>query len=101
MTKIPDSVVWKGIKWWLKERHMKPSLLSHYAGYPELKILRGINGEPERLSSDFLHACVDALGLRSARARGYEDTADVLTDDECRDLLARPVLSPRQGALWP
>ena len=92
---------WEGIAYWMEERGVSPQALARSTGYPEDRIERGLRGEPQPLPSYFLHACVNVFVLRSARARFFEETDDVLSDDECMAILTRPSPpSHRQGRLW-
>lgn len=94
-------VIWQAISWWMEMRLLKPAKLYLLTGYSKDRIERGIREMTEPLTSDFLHACVDVFGLRNSRQRGIEDTADVLTDEECIRLLIAPLTRPpRQGNLW-
>lgn len=87
-------IIWQGIRWWMEERQISPAKLSRLTGYSLERIEKGIRGKPEWLSSDFVHACVDVFGLRNARNRSIEDTAEVLTDEECIQLLISPLTTP-------
>lgn len=94
-------IIWRAIRWWMKRKQIKPATLSRLTGYSIERIQKGIRGETEWLSSDFVHACVDVFGLRNARNRSIEDTADVLTDEECIQLLISPLTTPPdQGSFW-
>lgn len=93
--------IWQGICWWMNNKGIPPAELSRLTGFPQARIEMGIRGELERPSSDFVHACVDVFGLRNARNRSFEDTADILTDEECISLLTAPLREkPRQGNFW-
>ena len=92
---------WQGIDYRMKERGIGPRALANATRHPKDRIERGLRGEPEPLPSYFLHACVNVFGLKSARAKFFEETDDILSDDECMALLRRPsAISPRQGNLW-
>jgi len=94
-------IIWKGICWWMNEKGIIPAHLALLTGYSKGRIERGIRGEPEWISSDFVHACVDVFGLRLSRQRGIEETADVLTDEECVRLLTEPLrIHARQANFW-
>jgi hypothetical protein len=100
---IPEQfvIVWQGIASWMERKGINPATLSFYTGYSQARIVRGIRGEREEVTSGFVHACVDFFGLRNSRMRGIEDTADILTDEECVELLTAPLKNnPRQGKLW-
>lgn len=92
---------WQGICWWMNEQGIAPQALANRTGYSRDRIERGLRGGTEPLSSDFLHACVNVFGLKSARAKFFEETDDILSDDECMELLRPPpAMPPRQGNLW-
>ncbi len=92
---------WQGICWRMNEQRISPQALANRTGCPRDRIKRGVTGEPEPLPSDFLHACVNVFGLKSARAKFFEETDDILSDDECIELLRPPPATPpRQGNLW-
>lgn len=102
-------IVWQAIRWWMRAKDIssaKLSLLTGYLnvkGYTEYRIENGIRNGNEWITSDFLHACVDIFGLRSSRQRGTEETDEVLTDEECIEMLTAPLRTagrPRQGQLW-
>ncbi len=98
---IQRQSVWQGIRWWMNEKKVSPAELERLTGHPSYRIERGINGEELPLPSSFLHASVDAFGLRNARNRSVEDATELLTDEECVQLLASPVTTPpRQGNFW-
>lgn len=92
MGRMPDILIWQGIRTWKDKKEMTSETLSRLTGRPKDSIDRGMGGETEPLSSYFLHACVDAFGLRSSRHRSFEDTDDDLSDDECIELLMRPLI---------
>jgi len=91
---------WRGICAGMNQHGITPQALAYRTGYSRDRIERGVRGEPEQLSSDFLHACVSVFGLRSARAKFIEDTDDIYSDEECMELLAQLAIPPRQGNLW-
>ena len=92
MGKMPDLIIWQGILGWMDKKGITSATLARLTGHSEIRIDGGIRGKPEPLSSYFLHACVDALGLRNSRQRGPEDTAYDLTDDECIELLMQTLI---------
>ncbi len=83
--------IWRGIAWWLKERGMSSLELARLTSYRHERIVRGIQLGTEWLESDFVHECVEAFRLHSARNRSIEDTVDILTDEECVRLLTDPL----------
>ena len=94
-------LIWEAIFSWMKKYGIEPAGLAGLTGYPKYRIEEGIRNGTEWLTSDFIHACVDVFGLRNARNRSFEDTADVLTDEECIQLLTSPLtMPPRQGNFW-
>jgi hypothetical protein len=94
-------IIWEAIYAWMKAKDTSPAELSRLTGYPVYRIEKGIKEKTEWLTSDFVHACVDVFGLRNARNRSFEDIADVLTDEECIQLLTSILtIAPRQGKFW-
>ena len=94
-------IIWQAICWWMERKLLTPDVLARLTGYSIHSIKRGIRSGTEYLTSDFVHACVDAFGLRNSRQRGIEDTAYDLTDDECVYLLTSALtVRARQGKLW-
>ena len=91
---------WQGIGFWMNKLGIGLKTLADATVYSRDRIQRGLKGEPEPLSSDFLHDCVIVFGLKSARAKFFEETDDILSDDECMELLRQPAIPPRQGNLW-
>lgn len=91
---------WQGIDYWMRERSITPQALATATGYPKDRIERGLRGEPEPLPSYFLHGCVNVFVLTSARARFFEETDDILSDQECMAILRRPPPPHRQSRLW-
>lgn len=93
--------VWRDIGWWMDKRGLTPEELGKRAKFSPKLIERGISGEPIPVRHA-LHNFVEALGLQSAsRAKSYEDTVDVLSDQECRKLLkSPPVKTQPQSSLW-
>lgn len=91
---------WQGIGFWMNERSIGLQALANATGYSKDRIEGGLRGEIVRPPSDFLHACVKVFGLTSARAKFFEETDDILSDDECMELLRFPTMPPRQANLW-
>jgi hypothetical protein len=99
--------IWEGICWWMKKIEMmkgieiSPAVLARLTGFPLDRIQRGVRDWAEPITSDFIHNCVDVFGLRNARNRSFEDTADSLSDEECIELLTAPLKNQsRQGNFW-
>ena len=95
-------IIWQGILQWIKIKNIKPAELARITGLSKESIERGIKGEYVQLSSYILPNIVDAFGLRNARNRSFEDVAEILTDEECIQLLTEPLKEehPRQRNLW-
>lgn len=94
-------IIWRAICGRMKKKLWKPDYLALQTGYSKGRIERGIRDGTEPLTSDFVHACVDVFGLRNSRQRGIEDTADILTDEECVDLLTEPLTTTsHQANFW-
>ncbi len=75
-------IIWQGILFWMKEKKISPSQLVNLTNSSLYSIEKGIEGNFEWPTSDFIHSCVDAFGLRNARNRSNEETADILSDEE-------------------
>jgi len=94
-------IIWQGISKWMEILNITPADLARVTGYSEETIKRGCKSRLERLSSNMLPSFVDAFGLRNARNRSFEDTADILTDEECIELLTASLRNqPKQNTLW-
>jgi hypothetical protein len=95
------SFIWQGIAWWMKEKNISPVEIAPKIGFSTENFVKGLKGEFVQLATDHLHLLVDYFGLRNARNRNFEDIADILTDEECIDLLTAPLMEqPRQHNLW-
>ena len=93
--------VWQTIKWRMNAHRVTPKQLAYQTRYSQELIERGISGEPVPITSAFLRACVMAFGLTSGRTKYYEDTVEILSDDELKALLKpEPAMPPRQGNFW-
>ena len=91
--------IWQSIRWRMNERRITPKALASRTRFSEALIERGINGEPVPIRHA-LRNFVEAFGL-NRRARFYEDTSDILSDDECIEYLKPPsAMPPRQGNFW-
>jgi len=100
-TRIPDWLVCEAIDWWLKEKDITLAELARKAGYLNVALIEKLMKNRGALPTDFLRECVDILGLKTATRAKFEDTADILTDDECREHLTEPLrrMHP-QGKFW-
>ena len=93
--------VWQSIKWRMNVHHINPKVLAYRTPYSQDLIEKGINGEPVPITSDFLRACAMAFGLTSGRTKYYEETVEILSDDELEALLKpQSAMPPRQGNFW-
>ncbi len=94
-------ITWRAIHEWMNQKKVSPTDLTQLTGYPLNRIVKGIKDESQGLTSDFVHACVDVFGLRNARNRSLEDATDLLTDEECIQLLTSILTAThRQGNFW-
>ena len=84
-------IIWQSIKHWLRVKKLSPAYLVYLPDYPLNYIKRGMITESEWLTSDFIHYCFEQFGLMSARQRGIEDTADILSDEEIIAALTAPL----------
>ena len=100
-TRIPDWLVCQAIEWWLNEKHITLAELARRTGYHNVALIERRIKNREALPTDFLSDCVDVFGLKTASRAKFEDTADILTDDECREHLTEPLrrMHP-QGKFW-
>lgn len=105
-TRIPDWLVCEAIDWWRKEKDTTLAELARKAGYLNVALIEKLMKNRGALPTDFLRECVDILGLKVATRAKFEDTADGLTDDECREVLTEPLrrkplrrMHP-QGKFW-
>ena len=93
--------IWQAIRSRMNEYKITPAKLAYETGYKREHIERGINGEIIPITLEFLRDCVTVFGLTSSRAKHYEDTADILSSEECISLLKpRPAMPPKQGNFW-
>ena len=93
--------IWQIIRWRMNAHRITPEELAKRTHFSKELIERGINGEPMPITSPFLHDCVNAFGLTSARAKFFEETVDELSDEACIKLLKpEPAMPPRQGNFW-
>jgi len=92
--------IWRCIHWWMDKFGLTTEKLASRARCSRDLIERGISGEPVPIRHA-LRNFVEAFGLRSAsRAKFYEETEDILTDEEYIELLTAPLTkNPRQGKL--
>lgn len=91
--------IWQGIRYRMNERRITPQELARRTRYPQALIERGIAGEPVAIRHA-LHEFVEAFGL-ATRAKFFEETSEILTDDECEKALRPPpAMPPRQGNFW-
>jgi len=82
-------IIWQGIGWWLGERGFSVASLASNTSYSRQRIERGIRKGDEWIESDFLHDCVEFFGFQFRR--GSEDYVEVLSDEECIELLTAPL----------
>jgi hypothetical protein len=93
--------IWQAICARMNERRMAPKQVAYKTGYPLKYIERGIVGEPAPITLDFLQDFVTVLGLTSGRTKHYEDTAEILSWEDCVALIKpQPAMPPRQGNFW-
>ena len=94
--------IWQGIFELMKIKNIPPSTLSRLTRFSEESIKKGIRGEYVQLTSDDLPSFVEAFGLSNTRNRNFEDFVDILTDEECIQLLTEPLTREQhhQNMLW-
>ena len=96
---IPD--IWRAIVKWMNIKVISPNELARLTHFPIAAIEKGIRTFVEPVSSDFIHECIEVFGLSNARNRSYEDTSELLTDNEAIQLLT-DILNEekKQGNFW-
>jgi len=93
--------IWQAICWRMNERRVIPKQVAYHTGYPLKFIEKGIAGEPAQITLAFLQDFVTALGLTSGRTKHYEDTAEILSWEDCVEAIKpTPAVPPRQGNFW-
>jgi len=92
--------IWGYVNHWMKKLRISPIQLAQRTGLSQDSIERGISGLPEPVMHK-LPDLVDAFGLVSSRQKSFEDTSDILSLSECKELLKSPsTMSHYQGSLW-
>lgn len=89
--------IWQGIRWWMNYRGITPKELAQRTKYPQDRLERGLQGEPEPIR----HALLDfvyALNPTSTRSKFFEEGYEMLTDEELKNSLKPP--TPHQGNFW-
>lgn len=95
------SIIWEAVFYWLRKKGMNIYDLARYTDLSSRQIEDGIVNKNEWITSAFVHDCVDRFGLTNARMRGVEDLVDILTDEECVQLLIAPLTRPPENStLW-
>jgi len=93
--------VWQVIKWRMNVHGVNPKKLAYLTPYSQDLIEKGINGESVPITSDFLRTCVMVFGLTSGRSKYYEETVEMLSDEQIEALLRpSPAMPPRQSNFW-
>jgi hypothetical protein len=94
-------IIWRGIRRHMEEKNISASEIAYSVGLSREAVVKGLKGEFVWLASNHLPLFVDYFGLRNGRSKSFEDTADILTDEECIELLIAPLKEePRQSTLW-
>ena len=92
--------IWGYVRHWMQKHRISSMQLAQRIGLPKDSIERGISGQPEPVMHK-LPDLVDAFGLVSSRQKSFEDTSDILSLSECKELLKSPsIMSHYQGSLW-
>lgn len=95
------SIIWKAVRYWLQKKGIKLRDLAQYTDLTSKQIENGIINRDEWITSQFIHTCVDRFGLTHARTRGFEELVDILTDEECIQLLVAPLTAPSEHpTIW-
>jgi len=92
--------IWGYVRDWMKKLGISPMQLAQRTGLSPDSIRRGLRGEPEPIMHK-LQELFDAFGLKSTRQKSFEDTSDILSDDEYKEgLKSPPAMPPHQGSLF-
>ncbi|HEY4712479.1 MAG TPA: helix-turn-helix transcriptional regulator [Dehalococcoidia bacterium] len=92
--------IWRGVSYWKGKLGMSSMQLAQRTGLSQDSIERGIRGQPEPVMHK-LQELFDAFGLKSTRQKSFEDTSDILSEDEYKEgLKPPPAAPPRQGSLF-
>ncbi len=95
------SIIWAAISYLLQKKGKNSRDLARYTDLTSKQIENGSVNRDEWITSAFVHTCVDSFGLIHARMRSTEDFADILTDEECIQLLiAQLTISPQHTNFW-
>lgn len=80
--------IWQWIRWWKNKFGFTSDVLARRAKYPQDKIERGINGEPESIRHALPNFVVAfGLDLQGRELKPYEG---IPSYDECKKLLKPP-----------
>ncbi|MDD5127973.1 MAG: hypothetical protein PHR43_07785 [Dehalococcoidales bacterium] len=77
--------IWQALGKWLKQKSLSLDALAKFTGKSRERIQNGIRNGTEWIDSKFIHDCIEFFGFQFRR--GTEDFDDVLSDEECIDLL--------------
>jgi transcriptional regulator with XRE-family HTH domain len=92
--------IWRCASYWKSKLGMSSMQLAQRTGLPQDSIERGIRGQPEPVMHK-LQELFDAFGLKSTRQKSFEDTSDILSEDEYKEgLKPPPAAPPHQGSLF-
>ena len=92
--------IWGYVRHWMRKLGISSMQLAQRIGLPQDSIERGIRGQPEPVMHK-LQELFDAFGLKSTRQKSFEDTSDILSEDEYKNGLKPPPAAPlRQGSLF-
>lgn len=95
------SIIWTAVGYWLQKKGMKIYDLAPYSDLTSRQIENGLVNKNEWITTEFVHTCVDRFGLTHARARSFEELTDILTDEECIQLLIAPLTPPLNNpTIW-
>jgi hypothetical protein len=91
-------IISQGIQWWMSQRGFSLRELAYLTKRSENYIKKVIACEPVEIRLDFLQSCITAFNRRSNRIKSFEETDDILSWDECVDLLKPPLPTPPRQA---
>lgn len=92
--------IWGYVSYWKRKLGLSVMQLAQRIGLSPDSIRRGLRGEPEPIMHK-LQELFDAFGRKSTRQKSFEDTSDILSEDEYKEgLKPPPATPPHQGSLF-
>lgn len=80
-------IIWQAIAKWKERLGLSVTDLKNIMGLSIYDVRRGLEHGDVWITSDCVHDCVEHFGIPAARKISLEDTVDVLTDEECVEII--------------